>query len=507
MKKNLNVLFLFTIFTIVVTWPLILNLNNSIIDKVDGLLITWIINWNIHNFSFNTNIFFPYTNTLAFSEMFFTQSLIALPFVLMFKEPLMAYNINFLLGFVLTGFSVYLLVKYLTSDVKASLLAGIVFTFSTIHLNYMAHLQLFNFWPVVLAVYFLFQKKYKLFVLMFLVSTLTTVLFFYFLVLITVLWGFFDKKSFMYLFFSCLITAPFLIPYYLVSRQFNYQRPITDAIHFSFQIPDLINVGNSSHLYNFVGKLSNDTPGYLGGVFMILAIGLIWNLRKIWGNKKARFFIILAAISFVLSLGPALHIFRNTIHVGPIPAIPLPYLIFYYVVPGFAGMRTPSRWLILMAFALIMSIAILLAKKIDVNKLIILAVLVIFEINLPLPYKKVPSLKEFPPEQVWLKNNYKGAPIVQFPIYGWWDNPGVEVETMREYYSTIHWHPMYNGYSGFSPKEWEERVQWLQKEFPSAETISYLKGKGIKLVLAPKDWKVNLNKIAEFDNTVIYEIY
>ncbi|MCL4397574.1 hypothetical protein M1403_00945 [Patescibacteria group bacterium] len=516
MRKNLLVLGLFSLLTIWVTWPLILHMNINIIDRIDGLLITWILNWNVRSFSYNTNIFYPYINTLAFSDLLFPEALIALPFVKIFGEPLLAYNINFLLGFALTGFSLYLLLDYLTKNKPVAFLIGVLFSFSIIHLNYMPHLQLFNFWPVVLATLFMLQKRYRLFILMFLAAALTTVMFFYFLLAIGVIWGIWGISGFKdklrlagFLLLAILITAPFLLPYYLVSRQFHYQRPITDAINFSFQVPDLLNIGTVSRLSQYIGIKDNLTPGYLGGVFMLLTVAAMIGVRKMWKQKYTKTFVILAASSFILALGPGLHVFRNTIHVGPIPAIPLPYLVFYYLVPGFAGIRTPSRWIILMAFAFAMVIGLWVGRLKEKTKwavCVLGTIGILLEISWPLKYVQVPSVKNFPPEQSWLKDNFPGAPIVQFPIYGWWDQPGVETETLREYYSTIHWHPMYNGYSGFSPKEWEESVKWLQKDFPSAETISFLKGKGIKLVVAPNSWKIGLKKVAGFDKDSVYEI-
>jgi hypothetical protein len=96
-------------------------------------------------------------------------------------------------------------------------------------------------------------------------------------------------------------------------------------------------------------------------------------------------------------------------------------------------------------------------------------------------------------------------PIIQFPIY-YWDNPGFREETLREYYSTYHWTPMYNGYSGFSPQVWEEEVKWLQNNFPGEKSYQLLRERGIKMVIVPKDWRVNLPKIATFTETAIYRL-
>lgn len=535
MVKNALVFLFFLGLTILVSWPLALHLNEFIIDRFDGLLITWILNWQIHSLSsglsgifnfYNANIFYPYQNTLAFSETMLLQAIFASPFVLIFKEPLLAYNINFLTGFTLTGFTLFLLVRKLTGRQPVSFLAAVLFTFSTIHLNYMAHLQLFNFWPVILAVYFLLGKRYKAFILFFLMSVLTSVLFLYFLLLLVAILAFLERKRFWALVkvagVAILASVPFLAPYFLVSRQFNYVRPITDAIHFSLQLPDLANVSIYSRLSTFFTQ-NPGTPAYFGLAFLFLLIIFFKDfVAQKTASRILKFFLLSSFFSLILSLGPALHVFRDTVHIGPIPAIPLPYAILYYVLPGFSGMRTPSRWILLTAFALAVAIAVYLARRITWGWAVILSLLVILEVNSPFQYTRVPPVSEFPPEQVWLKENFTGAPIIQFPIYGWFDPStrfarwrqaldGVGLETLRMYYSTVGWHPMFNGYSGFSPKEWEEKVKWLQKSFPSDETVGYLRNLGIKLVLLPVDWDVSsvqneLELVKSFPQTNVYAI-
>jgi hypothetical protein len=55
-----------------------------------------------------------------------------------------------------------------------------------------------------------------------------------------------------------------------------------------------------------------------------------------------------------MSLGPVLKWSSQTIKIFHLP-IPLLYTIFYYVFPGFNGFRTPSRFMLLFAFAIISS--------------------------------------------------------------------------------------------------------------------------------------------------------
>lgn len=489
--------------------------NSLILDRFDGLLITWIINWNVHSLLtsplnyFNANIFFPYHNTLAFSDYHFLHGLIALPFVTLFGEPLLAYNINFFFGFVLTGWAMYLLCLQLTKDYRVSLLSGVLFCFSVIHLNYMVHLQLFSFYPVIFTLLFLVKKKYRLYCLFFVLSVLNMPLNLFFLLTIVPIFLLFNrsqiKKTFLATVISCVLIVPFLWPYLSVSKEFAYVRPIQDTIHFSLKYFDLWSIGPNSRLEVLLPS-GMGTPAFLGAVFLFL---ILWmGLTKL----KAWFPLLLALIAFILSFGPAFHIFANTVRVGILPAIPMPYLLLYYLVPGFSAFRTPSRWILLTAFALTVAIALQLKNKVSRTMVAILIVLIIAEIRMPIDFVTVPNVKQFPAEQVWLQTNRSDKAIIQFPIYNWSDQPEFGEETLRMYYSTIHYRPMFNGFSGFSPEEWQQQVFSWQKEFPSEKSVNEIKAKDIGLILVPIEWRTRMadlktvQLVAEFPNKLIYEI-
>ncbi len=529
MKINSLSLLFFSLLTLIVTFPLALHLNTLILDRYDGLLITWIINWNVHSFSlglpgilnyFNANIFFPYHNTLAFSDYHFLNGLIALPFVFITGEPLVGYNINYLLGFSLTAWAMFLLIRSLTRDTRCALLCGTLFSFSMIHLSYMTHLQLFDFYPVIFATHFLLQRRFLLFLCTFILAVLTMPLNIFFL--LAVVTSYFltikrdDKRLLLSAVVAWAVSGLLLLPYVFVSHEFNYVRPIQEVIHFSLKYPDLVRINESSRLVSFLGSQDSGTPAFFGVIFLLLLLILFWqrlrNFSLITPSPQLNFAFLLGALSFILSFGPAFHVVTHTIRAGFLPFIPMPYLILYYLLPGFSGFRTPSRWILLSAFALVIAIGIHFKRKISSVSLSFLIALILLEINLPFSYILVPTVKDFPPEQAWLKANSSGQAIIQFPIYNWADFDGVGEETLRMYYSTIHWQPMFNGYSGFFPEAWQNKVGWLRKEFPSTKTLQFLKDKQIKLILVPEGWKARMlpfnqvELIEEFPNTLIYKL-
>src|SRR6185437_10531857 len=109
-------------------------------------------------------------------------------------------------------------------------------------------------------------------------------------------------------------------------------------------------------------------PGYLGAVFsllLLLTIGFTVKYRKELTIYE-KIFLSIVFLGLILSFGPFLHLGRQTIH-HPFP-IPLPYLIFYYLLPGFQGFRNSQRWemLFIIGMAIIISLTLAsLLKKIS----------------------------------------------------------------------------------------------------------------------------------------------
>ncbi|MCX7840198.1 MAG: hypothetical protein N2559_12200, partial [Anaerolineae bacterium] len=120
---------LFLALTLVMTNPLVLHLTYAVEDKQDALLNTWIIAWVGHALItdplnlFHANIFYPYPNTLAFSETLLPQGLFALPFNLAFDNTILGYNLVLLASFFLAAYGMYLLVFDVTRARGAAIVA------------------------------------------------------------------------------------------------------------------------------------------------------------------------------------------------------------------------------------------------------------------------------------------------------------------------------------------------------------------------------------------------
>lgn len=513
-------------------------------EKVDELYVNWIINWDIHSFThnvfniFNANIFYPYHNTLAYSETFITSAVISFLPVKILGEPLVAYNFIFIFSLVTFGFFTYLLTQYLTKDHLTSVISGTLVSFSSYTLAKYMHLQLLNIGWVPLSllffIKFLDSKKYKYLVV--------SAIFFVIQVYNSFLPGYFIAFSCLFIFIYYLIKhkiklnqiisvkilllaifvfisiIPIIIPYYQVSKEFNYVRDIRDSIQFANRPEYILYPGNTTRLSNFLlntfykndkGPFTYD--GFIGAMFFLLSVSAI--LYRIKTRKKNFLlfdtFIAIGVFGFILSLGPA---FQWGGHVIKHPfIIPLPYALFYYVIPGFNGLRNSARWEMLFLFSFSICIGIFLSNYLKGKKktfkfllTVLFCLLIILEFKFPYNYYQIPTKENFPKIYTYIKNLSKDAVISEFPIYNWRTFPELNSETVREYYSTLSFTKTFNGAAGFDPPPWQEKVTYLIKYFPSEESIKLLKENGVNFIVLHA-WEYDLihNKNYNVDGKIV----
>lgn len=532
--RNIFSFLLFFSLAIFITFPLIFNLSSLTTGYGDELVTSWLYNWNIYNFSsnifniihiFDANNYFPYLNSLAFSDSGFTNSFFVLIPALILKSPIVTNNLTIILSLTLLGFFTYLLSLFLTKNNLVSVLSGTLVIFCPAFLSHISNIQIISIYFVPLSILFFLKflntknnKYFFLFLVFFVLQSYNSFLPGYFILFTAFLIFFFyvleDRKRLKIIFTKKNILATLIclflvlliaIPYFKVSKQFNYVRDIRDSIHLALQPEDFLssNEFGYTRLNNYLSTLpfSKDIykngevkPGFIGLTFSILLLFSFFYILKTW--KKQNFVIkgIFSAsiLGFLLSLGPFLHFQRLTIH-DPFP-IPLPYLIFYYLVPGFMGMRNSARFEILLIILAAPIIAFTLKeslKKTKVNKknllIILFILLVILEFNFPMKFYKLPAVGEFPKVYSWLTNTPKETAIVEMPVYNWNITPYASQEFWREYYSTIHFRRTVNGISGFSPFPWQELVNFLLSEFPSDKSIQKLKEIGVNLIVVHKN--------------------
>jgi hypothetical protein len=125
--------------TLVMFWPITTSFSTRIAGNGgDAYQSLWNLWWVAHAIQSGQSIwqtkllFWPVGANLITQDMEPISALISMPFILISLGA--AYNFIFIIGFVLSGLGMYLLAKYLTGSRYASFIAGIIFTFSAVHI-------------------------------------------------------------------------------------------------------------------------------------------------------------------------------------------------------------------------------------------------------------------------------------------------------------------------------------------------------------------------------------
>lgn len=516
---------LFFIASTYITYPLLFHLGDRVTGFSDELLIAWIQNWVIHAIMtnplgvFNGNLYYPYHNTLAYTETFIVTSILAIPARLLVGEPIATVNFTLFSSIIFFGFSIYLLCFYLTRNFLVSLFTGMLVIFSPAVLDCVVPLQFLSIECVPLAILFFLhfmktkQSRYLGISLLFFVLQMYNsiqpgfMIAFSFVVILLFYAKKYKSKILQFISIKngilvALALIPILVianPYFSVAHQFHYSRDIRDTIHFAFQPEDFLYPGSATRLSNILirtiptnqySQNGEFHAGYLGVVFTLLvifAIGyIIRKFRKI--DIFIAVFLCIALVGLVLSLGPALHLGRHTIH-KPFP-IPLPYALFYYIVPGFSGLRDSARWNMLFIIGMAAVIALILDKvlskyslKTNIIIYVLLLIGVVAEYNFPMKFQPISSFRNIPPVYSWLATTPKNSTTIEMPIYNWNSYPFLSYDQKRAYYSIANFRKTVNGASGFSPLPWQKLVTSLNVNFPSKESINELKHLGIDYII------------------------
>jgi hypothetical protein len=158
------------------------------------------------------------------------------------------------------------------------------------------------------------------------------------------------------------------------------------------------------------------------------------------------------------------------------------------VIPGMSGMRVPPRFYAFVSLALVF----FAGRGVDVLRerlrspraraalvAVLAAALVVELAPGPLRWGPVPREEDFPAIYQWIARQPEVRALIELPIHR------DARENQYIYYSTLHWKPLANGYSGYMPAPHErltERIHFL----PEQDGLDLLRELGIShLVVHP----------------------
>jgi hypothetical protein len=139
---------LFTALTAVMTYPQARHMGDAVHDPGDPLLNLWALSWIAHQLPiapthlFDANIFAPERWTLAYSETLLAPAVASTPLIWMGMSGILVYNLVFVSGFIFSGIGAALLVRDLTRDTSAAIVAGVIFAYLPFRFDHYPQLQL-----------------------------------------------------------------------------------------------------------------------------------------------------------------------------------------------------------------------------------------------------------------------------------------------------------------------------------------------------------------------------
>ena len=147
LMADASVLLLYTLLSVVFTWPLVTGLAQLAPAHFDPPFTAWRLGWIAHTIGdpgqlFDGNIFWPDRRTLAYSDAVLLQGILGAPLAALGVNPNAIANLLILFALTTSAFFAYLLAARLTGHRGAAFIAGLVFAFSSYRRVHLPHLEL-----------------------------------------------------------------------------------------------------------------------------------------------------------------------------------------------------------------------------------------------------------------------------------------------------------------------------------------------------------------------------
>ena len=474
----------FTALTLALTYPVVREMTRALPgDLGDPLLNAWTLAWDADRLAhglqgfWDAPIFYPYRNTLAYSEHLLGIAVLTAPVQWLSGNAVFTYNVAFLLSYVLAGAGMYLLTASLTGNRLAAVVAAVAFAFLPFRVSHVAHLQvlMYGWMPIGLwALHRFFgsgsRRALATFVVVFLLQGLSNGYYLYFFALPVVaviafeLWRRPEHRPHRMAqlgvagAFTLLVLAPVIAAYYQVRTDQQLVRSREDIARYSADVASYLEGSPALTLWgDTLSSAGQETDLFPGlalpllaafGLASVAARGRAGQPGSLSVRPIALLYAGIGTAALVLTLGPEPTAWgQRLLSSGP-------YDWLLAVVPGLDGLRAPARmavvvYLALAVLAAVGMVAILtrLSRRLGVTIVVLVSAGVVAEGHrAPMPVLRFEPHLEVADQRAytWLEAAPPGA-VLELPIQG--DEPA---NTLTFHYWTLeHKHPIVNGYSGY----------------------------------------------------------
>lgn len=442
---DLLVALLFLLFTIIVSWQVLVDVNTVLIgDDPDVYINLWADWWTLEAVTdpdatlWHTNfMFYPRGANLVYHSFSHLNTLVSLAL-----RPLVGitagYNLAILLNYVLGGLSMFHLARYLTGSVIAAILAGFVFAFNSHNQYQSAHPVLISIWcfPWLTLVFMRAVRENRIAwamvaaVFVFLGTLSSTVL--------LILMGMWLAMLVIYMFFSSGWPRPsgrVLLSFGLVSLLLVL--PLLYPL-----LREAFANGNSSFLVDPSRSIRMDMASIviphwdlwlIRGIYFGVMPCCLLLVACAWRWQKARLWFLLLVIAYLFAIGPEPRFYGEPIDV-----------VLPWTLPLAPVLRNMYRMNILLSLGLAMLVAygwtVLAAQTKSVRLRQFMAILVLFGIYIdytaaPFPHT---ATKVSPFYTRYLDRVPDNVVLAILPT-------GRQEDKRYLYYQTLHEHPITGG--------------------------------------------------------------
>lgn len=490
---------------IVMTWPLAAGFGRlGRTQTMDGLYSIWNISWVARTVVadpahlLDANIFHPHPHALAFSEANLLGGVIAAPAWWLTRNPYATLNTALVFAFVTTLLGTFLLARRLSGSAPAAAVAAVLFAFCPYLFSHMPHIQLLMAGGIPLAMLALHRlveaPAAGRGVVLGLTLAAQALACAYYGIFAGLMVGcgviFFATTRGLWRVrpywtavglaaaISVLCVLPFFLPYIWIQRDEGFRRTIDDAVRYSATTASYL--ASPAHAHGWITRVARDMGWRSGEVLfpglllLVLGLaGLVAGLRSrageirelVAGRETALLYGSLGALAFWASFGPAAGL----------------YTLLFRAIPLFTFLRAPSRFGLLVAFALSILASIALARiRLRPGRAAlggaVLALAGAAELNvLPFPWERALPV---PSPYAMLAQMPRG-PVAEFPFYG--ERVAFPLHAQYMVLSASHWMPLVNGYSDHIPLDFRQAAHVLDS-FPSNDAFAVLRRRRVRYI-------------------------
>ena len=503
-RKLTLVTLAYAVLTFLMALPFSLSPGRLVLaDLPDTHLYIWTLAWDAYAFLhqplsiFDANIYYPYANTLAYSENLIGSAFFAAPIIWLTGDPVLAMNLTALVTCVLCGSGAYLLARRLHISGNGAFICGVIFAFAPPRFFRMGqlHLTAVEWIPFSLAFLHTYLERGRrrdllLAIGCFSLQALTSGHGAAYLLMTTVAliaWHIAFGAPVAWRqrlrdvgVAGAYLLAPavwILLPYRIAQTEAGLRRTYLADVHPG--IESFLASPSRFHLFleaQLWGSFEQEANAYLFPGILVLVLGALALTDRSQDRPGARnyavFYLLIAVIATMMFLDRPIELWR-----------------YVYWLPGLNFIRVPSRFIILTMLALSVlagfgfeRLAARLSTRAKQIAMVLIVALLLGEYS-SYPFAGVPYSLDIPPIDRWLDTQPKPFVIAEVPVPSPGDLGALErQQTQSMLHATAHWQKTIHGYSGIR-RPLHDRLYLELTAFPEGASLIALREVGVNYVV------------------------